>query len=447
MKKLENFLNKYLSPVAIFMNNSMFFGSLSEAFMRITPITLGAAVLMIIGNFPVVSWVDWLKEIGIYDEFVAAQGATLNALSLFIAFNFAYIYVKKTAYNPLSAGLLSVASFMILMPQFYQIPVLEKTVSEFPAEAVVTGSNTLQAFSINYTGGTGLIVAIMVAWFVALLYVLFNKKNLVVKLPDSVPPNVAESLSPSILSGIIFAIIFIIRLLFRFAPFFNQYGNIFAFISTLIQTPLQNFMSSPISLIVIFMLANLLWFFGIHPNMIYGVIMPIMAANNLANQNAYVAGETLPFLLMTVLGLALGNAFGGQGSTYGLVIAMTRARSARYKELFKLSVIPSIFNINEPLIFGMPIMMNPVFFFPMVLVPLVMGITAWLLTVILDLSKLNPMIQLPWTTPGIIVTAFQGGVKYAIIGVALIIVSTLVWYPFFKVADNNAFAAEQKEQG
>ncbi len=108
-------------------------------------------------------------------------------------------------------------------------------------------------------------------------------------------------------------------------------------------------------IIAIYTLANLLWFFGIHPNMIYGIVMPILMANGILNQNAYKAGHALPYLTMAVLMIALGNAFGGQGTTIGLIISMFRAKSQRYKEMLKLASVPALFNINEPLIFGMPI--------------------------------------------------------------------------------------------
>lgn len=424
MERLEKFLNKFLAPVAMFMSNNKFFSALAEAFMRITPITLGAAVLMIIGNFPVPGWKEYLESIGLYAHFTAVQGATLNALSIFVAFNFAYTYAKKSNYNPLSAGLLAVASFFIVMPQ-----------------SVITADGPVEAFKTIYTGGTGLLVAIVVAYISALLYVQLNRKNVVVKLPDSVPTNVTESLSPSILAGVIFIVFFLIRLAFAYIPFLR--GDIFTFIGSLIQAPLQQLTANAGALIIIFTLANLLWFFGIHPNMIYGVVTPLLLANSLANQEAYAQNQALPFLLFGIISLVVGNGFGGQGSTYGLVIAMVRAKSQRYQELFKLCVIPSIFNINEPLVFGMPIMMNPLFFFPMVLSPALMGGTAILGAKLIDLKNFNPMVMMPWTTPSIITMFLRGGLKLFLIGLVIIVLNYLLWMPFFKIADDRAVKEEQ----
>lgn len=438
MEALEKFLNKFLGPVANWMSQSKFFSALSEAFMRTTPVTLGAAILMIIGNFPIPAWVAWVESSGMKVHFDSVIGATMNAISIFIVFNFAYVYARNEKQNPLSSGLLAIASFFILMPQQIAIPTLETAVETFPGQAVVTAMENKEAFDTFFTGGTGLMVAIFVGWLTAWLFVFLNKKNLTVKMPDTVPTNVAESLSPSILSGVIFIVFFLIRLAFAFTPF----GSIFYFIFGLIQQPLQALTSSPIAIIIIFTLANLLWFFGIHPNMVYGVVMPMLMANDVANMNAFRNGEPLPFLLMGVIALVCGNGFGGQGGTYGLVIAMFTAKSERYKSLRKLAGPPVIFNVNEPLVFGMPLMLNPVFFIPMAIGPILMGSAAWLMVNILDFTKLNPMISLPWTTPAPIVMALQGGFKYLIIFVVVFIINVVLWFPFFRIADKHAVQEE-----
>ncbi|MGF2144452.1 PTS sugar transporter subunit IIC [Vagococcus fluvialis] len=440
MENLEKFLNKFIGPIAQKMNNSKFFSALSEAFMRTTPITLGVAVLMIIGNFPIPQWITFLAETGLSTHFNAALGATINLLSVYVCFNFAYIYSKKREHDPLPAGLLAIASFFILMPQSIQTFSFESPITEFPAQTTVIASNNVEAFASQYTGGTGLFVAIITGFLTAVLYDFFIRKNLTIKMPSSVPTNVSESLSPSILSGLILIVFFSIRVVFSYTSF----DNIFAFITTFIQMPLQVLTGSPIAIILIFTIANMLWFFGIHPNMVYGVVMPVLTANMLANMTAYQEHKELPFLAMAIISFICGNAFGGQGSTYGLAISMFTAKSERYKALFKLAGPPVIFNVNEPLVFGMPLMLNPTFFLPMVLSPLLMGGAAWGLLTILDFSKYNPLISLPWTTPAPIVMALKGGLPYLLIFIVVLIINVAVWFPFFKIADNKEYAKEQE---
>lgn len=217
MKNLEKFLNKFIAPVAKWMNNNMFFSSLAEAFMRITPITLGGAVVLLIGNFPIPAWTNFLNKIGFSASFTAAQNATMNCLALFVVFDFAYVYAKKAKFDPLPAGLLSIAAFFTLMPQDYM--------ARFTGTHEKLTQNI--AFSTNYVGASGIIVAIIVGWIVAALYVWLNRKNLVIKLPESVPPNVSESLRPSIISGVILLLFVFIRIVFEILPGLKQFGNVF----------------------------------------------------------------------------------------------------------------------------------------------------------------------------------------------------------------------------
>lgn len=284
----------------------------------------------------------------------------MNVLSLFVVFNFAYVYAEKCKYNPLPAGLLAASSFMILAPQDYMARV-------FGTHAKLT---QVTAFGTNYLGSSGMVVAILVGWVVGMLYVFLNKKNIVIKLPDSVPPNVAASLQPSLIAGIILVLMTLIRGAFSYTAF----GNIFDCVTKLVQAPLQTFTASPISIVAIYTLANVLWFFGIHPNMVYGIVMPIIIANGIVNQNAFKAGQPMPYVTMSML-------------------SMFKAKSDRYKQMLKLAGVPALFNINEPLVFGMPIMLNPVFFLPMLFEPIINGLVSWGL---IDLfhATVNPFIQL-----------------------------------------------------
>lgn len=184
---------------------------------------------------------------------------------------------------------------------------------------------------------------------------------------------------------------------------------------------------------------------GIRPNMVYGIVMPIVTANGILNQNAFKVGHAMPYLTMAIITVVLGNGFGGQGTTIGLIISMFRAKSDRYKQMLKLASVPALFNINEPLVFGMPIMLNPIFFIPMLITPIIIGLVSWALIPLLKVAaSFNPLIQLPWTTPGVIQGFLEGGLGFGIITVVVVVISTLIWFPFFKIADNKACAQEQQ---
>ena len=143
---------------------------------------------------------QFLQKVGWATHFSAAQNATMNVLALFVVFNFAYVYAEKCKYNPLPAGLLAISGFLILMPQDYMAKMLG-----------TNGKLTkLTAFSTNYVGASGIVVAILVGWLIGWFYVFLNKKHLVIKLPSNVPPNVAESLQPSLIAGAVLILMTII---------------------------------------------------------------------------------------------------------------------------------------------------------------------------------------------------------------------------------------------
>lgn len=137
------------------------------------------------------------------------------------------------------------------------------------------------------------------------------------------------------------------------------------------------------------------------------------------------------------------SGLGGNGNTLGLCLSMFTAKSKRYKQMLKLSLIPNIFNINEPLIFGMPLMLNPIFFFPMVFSNVVMGLVGFFATQIFTFSYNPALAMLPWTTPFFIKNLLAGGIALLVVSLLLLLVNTLMYYPFFRIADKLAVKEEQ----
>ena len=144
----------------------------------------------------------------------------------------------------------------------------------------------------------------------------------------------------------------------------------------------------------------------------------------------------LPLLVYLIAGI------GGNGNTLGLLISMISAKSKRYKQMFKLAFVPHIFNINEPLIFGMPIILNPFFFIPMTVNCVISGIIAWIYLSVVPFTY-NPMMELlPWTTPVFVKYFLSGGIALLVLVLILVAVNTIIYYPFFKMADNEALKEE-----
>ncbi len=229
--------------------------------------------------------------------------------------------------------------------------------------------STVNAVKFDYLGGQGIFVGMIVAIGITKLYSILSKKNFTIKLPASVPPMVSDSLAPTFIVTTIFLFVCAIRIAFSFTDF----GDIFTFITEMISAPLNSLMANPVSMIFIQVLIAFLWFFGIHNAVLSGPLSAVTLTMMTANIDAYTNGSTLPFAMASLVYGVCGAA----GNALGLVICLFFSKSARYKEMFKLGALPTIFNITEPLNFGIPTVMNPIFFLPLVLSPLVAGFVSW----------------------------------------------------------------------
>lgn len=294
------------------------------------------------------------------------------------------------------------------------------------------------AYSQFFTAGTGVFTALIVASITAIAFVKLNDAGFTIKLPATVPANVSSSLSPSLIACVVFIFWFLVRIGMSYTPF----GSL-QFIIGIVTLPLTKLATSPWSMIIFFTITNMIWFFGVHPNMLYSVLMPIMAVIIPENIAAFNAGEPMPYIMLGIAATAGGNGFGGQGGTYGFIVASFTAKSERYKSLRKLALVPSIFNINEPLIFGAPLMLNPTFFLPMVLGPALMAIVGMGVAKLTALTTVNPVAQLPWTMPAVIGGFLTGGWRNGLPILAMIAVNLVLWFPFFRIADDQAVLEEK----
>ena len=281
-----------------------------------------------------------------------------------------------------------------------------------------------------------MIVALLITKYYAYM---MRENKMVIKLPGSVPPMVSDSLSPTFVAMIVFIIAFVIKAGFAYTPF----GDAMNFVNTIITAPITAVGSSPLSVVIIFTFANFLWFFGIHPAAIINLFYAITAPIFIYNINAFLAGESQPYLeFMFMTGIIM---IGGTGNTIGLAINMLRAKSEKFKALRKLVVIPSIFNINEPLIFGMPIVLNPILIVPFILSPLIsMGIGALLIS---SGIVLPGTLDVGWTTPQPIKAFLSAGgsLGTALSVIIVFIICVLIYLPFVNMANKQTLEKEENK--
>lgn len=389
--------------------------------MSTMPITLGVAILAILVYLPIPAWQALISGAGIQEIGVQVLTVTLNMLAPYevIALARAYATIKNS--NVINFIIVALGAFFVLCP----LNIIEGTYSN---------SYTI---STSYLGSNGLFLAMILGILIPSIY-RFLMKHVGIKLPDSIPPMVTDSLSPTFAAMIIFAGAFLIKWGFSLTAF----GNLFDFFNSVVAAPVMKLGCSVPALLIAYTFSNLLWFFGIHPSAIlsaYGAAIGVAVAGNV---QAYMSGQPLPYLQFQLVYALL--TMGGSGILIGLSLSMLTAKSERYKSLRNLGFLPSLFNISEPIMFGFPVVMNPIFFIPMVIsVPLCGGV-AWIMSSMGLGSSLNPAASMPWIMPGPITAFLQGGFSYLLIAVVVVLISTILYFPFFKMADNEALNEESK---
>lgn len=213
----------------------------------------------------------------------------------------------------------------------------------------------------------------------------------------------------------------------------TSFGNLHAMIFSLIQTPLQNIGGSFPAILFMALLAQLLWFFGIHGSMVvFSVMSPILGAMDAAQLTAFSSGQPLP----NVLGMSFFTIFTFSGTAIALSILMLFAKSKQFKTLGKLGIVPSIF--------GTPLILNPIFAIPFILGNVISLVLSYVATIIGIIPQLNG-IAAPAGTPIIIQGLIAGGWKIALFQAFLLVIWILLWLPFFKVADAKNFKEENAE--
>ncbi|EEL33971.1 PTS sugar transporter subunit IIC [Bacillus toyonensis] len=428
MKLLEgtkNGLERIITPLTNYLGNSKVVNAITSGMMMTIPVTIGVTLFAILGNLPFEGWKEFLIQIGIYTHMQDMISATLSLLAVYMVVIIAYSYAKEEGMNGMTAAVIALGSFLCLMPM-----------------SIKVGEEQIPAILNQYLGSDGIFVAMFVGVFTSKLYCSLKRKNIGVKLPESVPPMVADAINPVFISIIIFTLIFFIRVIFGYTP----YENIFNFVSQVIALPVKFIGSSVWSVIAIFTFMNICWFFGLHPAPIINVWYSATAPLFTTAITAFASGtpfSEIPYLAFTLMHFAV--VIGGTGNTLGLAINLLFAKSEQYKSLGKIGIVPNIFNINEPIVFGLPLVLNPIYFIPLITSSIVGGLIGIVfLNITGILSNFNPLIELPWVTPAPFAAYISGGWLLFIMTVLIIVSQILLYYPFFKMGDKKAYEAEQQ---
>lgn len=416
MDKIE----KVLAPFANALNNNKIIQTISKALMSLMPALMIGAIGSLLQQIPIPAYQNFIQSTGIYAFTQVLVNVTTNMLALYAAFAISYVFVKNEGYDGFTGGILSLIAFMIVTPM----------------ETVGEGWAAVTNLPLSWLGAKGLFTAMFVALLTGYIYSFLMRKNITIKMPDSVPPFVSKSFS-GIIPGAAIALVFgIISILIQMTPF----GDVHQAIYGLIGAPLSSIGGSIWAALLIYVLSGFCWFFGIHGIAVMSAVMPIWMAADMANVSAISAGGAASNIVTYNWVNAIGN-IGGAGCTLGLILLCAfAAKSKRYREMGKLAIVPSCFGINEPVVFGLPCMLNATLMIPFVFLPVILIGISYVLTITGILPIGNGI------AAGACIPVFSGlligGWRVALWNIIEILITVLAYLPFFKILDKQAYLEE-----
>ena len=433
MAKIDT--QKIIAPIMKFVNMRGII-ALKDGMLAILPLTVVGSIFLIVGQLPF----EGLNQAiaGIFgknwtEPFTQVYSGTFAIMGLISCFSIGYSYAKNSGVEPLPAGVLSVSSFFILLKSSY-IP--EK------------GEEITDAIAKIWFGGQGIIGAIIIGLVVGSIYTMFIQKHIVIKMPEQVPQAIAKQFEAMIPAFVIFFLSMVVYIL---AKMLTKGGTFIEMIYGVLQVPLQGLTGSLYGAIGIAFFISFLWWFGVHgQSVVNGVVTALLLSNLDANKTLLAAGKLSVGKGAHIVTQQFLDSFlilSGSGITFGLVVAMLfAAKSKQYKALGKVAAFPAIFNVNEPVVFGFPIVMNPVMFLPFILVPVLAAVIVYG-SIAIGFMQPFSGVTLPWSTPAIISGFLVAGWQGALIQVVILAMSTLIYFPFFKFQDNLAYSNELKAEG
>lgn len=410
---MEDKVMKFMGPIAEAVGTNRYLLAIRDAFMLSFPLTMFGSILLIILNIPGFS--DNLPQVYNFlsGGFSHAIDATMNMMTIFVVFGIGYYISKSRDVEPIFGGAIAAASFFILTPFF-------ETGTDWPANVGI---------HLYRFGAQGMFVALISGIVSSEIYCYFTNKNIIIKMPEQVPPTVAKSFAAIIPGSIALGVITIIAWLFSYTSWENAHD----FMYQIVQAPLELLGSSLLATIIAIFFVQLFWFFGLHGQIIVNSVMdPIWNSLALANVNGAENIVTKPFIETFTVGL------GGSGGTLIiLIIILIFVRSKRYRQFATMAIAPGIFNVNEPVTFGLPIVLNAKVAIPWILAPMVSVAIAYIAMAI-GIVPLTTGVTVPWTIPvgisGFLATSSIMGALLQFVQMAVI---GIIWFPFIIFLDKE----------
>lgn len=413
-KVLDGLLN-----VSAKLAQSRILQTIQRAFMKLMPITMIGGFASLFKGFEFGGYQAWLQATPLYGILGTVYQFTVGLLGLYVAFlvaySFADVFGLKKA-TGVELGLVSLMCFMIVTPYT-------------PAETMY-GAATL---STSWLGSSGMFTALIIAFVTGIIFTFCEKHNLGIKLPDSVPPMIAmqfNALIPGLFAVVLFGAVTV-------AFSFTSIGSLQQAVYTLVSAPLNALGANIFGVYVLTLVCYLMWFFGIHGGMtIMPVMMVLFMSLQMENLAAYQAGAELPHMVTG------GYLSYGSGS-FPLIVAMFLfSKSSTNRSLTKLAALPSFMGVDEPAYFGYPMILNPIFFIPWVILSPTIAVFGTYLLQNLGLLGFATGASAGTFVPFFVTNMVSYGVRGLIWGVVFFVIHVIMYIPFVKAYDKQMLEKE-----
>ena len=421
MNKLIEFIEKG-KPFFEKISRNPYLRAIRDGFIAAMPVILFSSIFLLVAFVPNIFGFTWS------DEAVAAimkpYGYTMGIVAVLVA--------GTTAKSLTDA-------FNRQLPKTNQINFISTMIASISGFLLLASDGIEGGFANGYMGTKGLLTAFLAAFITVNIYKVCVKNNVTIRMPDEVPPNVSQAFKDVIPYALSIFVLYGIDLGTR-----QLVGTNVAEAILKLFEPLFTAADGYVGITIIFGAYALFWFVGIHgPSIVEPAIAAITYANIETNFQLLQAGQHADKILTSGTQMFI-VTMGGTGAT--LVVPfmfMWLTKSKRNKAIGRASVVPTFFGVNEPILFGAPLVLNPVFFVPFILAPIA---NVWIFKFFVDTLKMNSFsVNLPWTTPGPL--GIVMGTNFAplafVLAILLVVVDVLIYYPFLKVYDEQILAEEQ----
>ncbi|HFN9839169.1 TPA: PTS sugar transporter subunit IIC [Enterococcus faecium] len=420
---MKEWLDRAFLPMITSVVNLRPLTALRNGMTYTIPIIIAGSLFFLFAHFPVDYIAQWIDKTGFSMYFTQVYQATFDVIAFWIVFAIAYAYAKEENIDRLPVGMTALSTYLLLIQPL----------------------NVQGEIDNIWTGGEGILGAVATGLLIGWGYARLARFAKGWRQRGKIPENVWQSFTSliPILAIVIFTLI-------GSAVFQQLFGmTVIQGIWTYVQLPIQSLIDTLFGVLLLGFFVPFLWLFGLHGSaMVNGLVSPILQANSLANAEILASGKELTvangghivtqqfldqFMTVTGAGLTLGAVF----------FMMFFAKSRKYRELGKLSLLPAFFNINESIIFSTPIVMNPMMAVPFIFAPILSGLITYS-ALYFGFVPLFTAVQVPWTTPPILSGFLVGGVPAAILQGIVLAISFFIYFPFLKKIDSANFKKERQ---